>query len=113
MITTMPSMAPKPVWSISHPLLTPAEPRATKASVAPSRYRVQTRVQRKPLRTPTWVKMSKSPATTVSWMTSPTIEITTDRRETGLRFTNDYNQAELIERGLYVVLMQDDGWTVA
>ena len=30
-----------------------------------------------------------------------------------MRFTNDYNQAELIERGLFVVLMQDDGWTVA
>ncbi|MEH6388111.1 MULTISPECIES: hypothetical protein [Pseudomonas] len=30
-----------------------------------------------------------------------------------MRLTNDYNQAELIERGLFVVLMQDEGWTIA
>lgn len=30
-----------------------------------------------------------------------------------MSFSNDYNQAELIERGLFVVLMQDQGWSIA
>lgn len=30
-----------------------------------------------------------------------------------MRISNDYNQAELIERGLFVVLMQDEGWSIA
>ncbi|WP_150303870.1 hypothetical protein [Pseudomonas saliphila] len=30
-----------------------------------------------------------------------------------MQITNDYDQAELIERGLFVVLMQDGGWSIA
>ncbi|HDZ57227.1 MAG TPA: hypothetical protein ENI17_12655 [Pseudomonas xinjiangensis] len=30
-----------------------------------------------------------------------------------MSITNDYSQAEPIERGLYVVLMQDQGWSLA
>lgn len=30
-----------------------------------------------------------------------------------MHISNDYNQAELIERGLFVVLMQDNGWGIA
>lgn len=32
---------------------------------------------------------------------------------TGFRFSNDYSEAELIERGLFAVLMQDGGWSIA